>query len=539
MVIVSNSFGMASSSASLTVTTGLQALSSSNLVVSRVGDGAQPLSSFSGNTVYLDQLTTNGAYANTIMIPDTLPGALVAAGGPTDGIYESVLTLSQNSAFLNIGGYNVAQPYTGTNSGVSYGNIPNGSPRSIGAIDAFGFYTLAITNVGLYGGSTVFRAAVSSDGLLNFWTTGVASAGGGVKYVSLAYASGNGIPALSDSPGGSRVVGFDPYGNLAATDVGAGFTGLNVYGGAPMASGATSTLTIDVGPSGSPNDFAISPDYNTVYIADDNAYTGSTGLGGVQRWDNNGGWTLTYTLKAGTNSTAGARGLTVDFSQFTGGGVTGTGAVLYATTAETSNNRLVRIVDTGANSTSTLLLTAGQNQMLRGVRFGPVATPVSITADPSPVMAYIGGSATFTASVAGSPPFFYQWQFNGADISGATNAAYTLSNIQSTNAGDYSVVVSNLVPSTATSGAATLSLNQPPQFGSSVYLGPGNGFQLNFTGPAGTGYSIYTSTNAALTPVSTTWTKLTTGATFSGGQDSFTDPAGGTNAAQFYIITIP
>jgi len=81
-------------------------------------------------------------------------------------------------------------------------------------------------------------------------------------------------------------------------------------------------------------------------------------------------------------------------------------------------------------------------------------------------------------------------------------------------------------------------LLRPPQFTSSVYLGAGNGLQLNFTGPAGQGYSIWMSPDVTPSPIQSTWTLLTTG-TFSGGTDTYTDPSGGTNPQQFYIISMP
>jgi alpha-tubulin suppressor-like RCC1 family protein len=65
--------------------------------------------------------------------------------------------------------------------------------------------------------------------------------------------------------------------------------------------------------------------------------------------------------------------------------------------------------------------------------------------------------ATFTAAVAGSRPFGYQWQFNGTNISGATNGSLTLTNIQPADAGNYRVVVSNTY-GTAISSNATLTL---------------------------------------------------------------------------------
>src|SRR5258706_4467255 len=39
--------------------------------------------------------------------------------------------------------------------------------------------------------------------------------------------------------------------------------------------------------------------------------------------------------------------------------------------------------------------------------------------------------------------FSYQWRLNGASLSGATSAALALSNVQSNQAGSYTVVVGN------------------------------------------------------------------------------------------------
>ena len=42
----------------------------------------------------------------------------------------------------------------------------------------------------------------------------------------------------------------------------------------------------------------------------------------------------------------------------------------------------------------------------------------------------------------------YQWQFDGTNISGATSASYSITNVQATNGGSYDVVI--------TSGAYTI-----------------------------------------------------------------------------------
>jgi uncharacterized delta-60 repeat protein len=73
----------------------------------------------------------------------------------------------------------------------------------------------------------------------------------------------------------------------------------------------------------------------------------------------------------------------------------------------------------------------------------PIAAPVISNLGPSPtVSVYLGSSATLSVTTMGTL-LAYQWQFNGAPISGATQATLTLSNFQSQEAGAYTVVVIN------------------------------------------------------------------------------------------------
>jgi len=60
-----------------------------------------------------------------------------------------------------------------------------------------------------------------------------------------------------------------------------------------------------------------------------------------------------------------------------------------------------------------------------------------------------GASATFKVGATGGPPLSYQWFFNGSVLPGATATNLNLLNVQSTNAGNYWVVITN------TSGAIT------------------------------------------------------------------------------------
>jgi dienelactone hydrolase len=56
----------------------------------------------------------------------------------------------------------------------------------------------------------------------------------------------------------------------------------------------------------------------------------------------------------------------------------------------------------------------------------------------------IGGDVTFHGSVQSTPPVDYQWQHDGQDIPGATNASLTLTNLSMDSLGTYSVRASNI-----------------------------------------------------------------------------------------------
>jgi hypothetical protein len=68
-----------------------------------------------------------------------------------------------------------------------------------------------------------------------------------------------------------------------------------------------------------------------------------------------------------------------------------------------------------------------------------------------------GASTAFTVTASSPAPQSYQWRKDGAAIAGATSATLALSNVQTSAAGSYSVVVSNAAGS-VTSTAATLTV---------------------------------------------------------------------------------
>lgn len=81
-----------------------------------------------------------------------------------------------------------------------------------------------------------------------------------------------------------------------------------------------------------------------------------------------------------------------------------------------------------------------------------------IVTQPSSQSVPLGQAATFTVSAGGAAPLTYQWQENGAPITGATSASYTTVGVAASDGGSqFTVTVSNQSGS-VTSNAATLTV---------------------------------------------------------------------------------
>lgn len=85
-------------------------------------------------------------------------------------------------------------------------------------------------------------------------------------------------------------------------------------------------------------------------------------------------------------------------------------------------------------------------------------TVTSLTGDQTVLL---GGSATFSVAASGSAPLAYQWRRDGLALGGANAATLTLTAVQATDAGLYSVVVTNAAGS-VTAGPSRLTVAVPP-----------------------------------------------------------------------------
>ena len=125
---------------------------------------------------------------------------------------------------------------------------------------------------------------------------------------------------------------------------------------------------------------------------------------------------------------------------------------------------------TGARSTSLSIANVGPNDAGRyrltiSNPFGTalsaagvlsVITPPTILVPPSPVAVGIGGLGLFSVSANGTAPLTYQWLQNGNAV-GTSAPILQIVNAQSTNQGNYSVIVSNAAGS-VTSAPVSLTL---------------------------------------------------------------------------------
>jgi hypothetical protein len=119
---------------------------------------------------------------------------------------------------------------------------------------------------------------------------------------------------------------------------------------------------------------------------------------------------------------------------------------------------------------------------------GPLAAPV-ITTQPQSQTVAAASSVTFSVVATGIPAPTYQWQLNGAAITGATGTSFTIQQA-SFGVGSYTVVVTNSLGS-VTSNAAVLAVFGAPVITSqpsSVTVSPGQSVTFSVTASGASTY---------------------------------------------------
>lgn len=194
-----------------------------------------------------------------------------------------------------------------------------------------------------------------------------------------------------------------------------------------------------------------------------------------------------------------------------------TNSTLIVSNAEPANlgNYFVVISSSGGSVTSSVV-----NLTLLYLPF--------ITVQPTNQTIPVGGTAGFSVTAGGSSPLAYQWLFGGVGIAGATNATWSVDNVAATNAGSYSVVVTDPFGSVISS-IAVLSVSNVVF--TTIARANVQTVSIAGSGVPGSSYILQTATN-----LSGPWWSLTTNtANAATGAFNFTDP-GATNASRFYRL---
>jgi alpha-tubulin suppressor-like RCC1 family protein len=180
-------------------------------------------------------------------------------------------------------------------------------------------------------------------------------------------------------------------------------------------------------------------------------------LVGIVRANNTGGDALAYSIVSGNAG--------------------GTFAIDNAGTLTVADNRLLDYPTLAAQTTLAVQfdllvdITDPQNPGLTEtgrrvvVAVTPALTPPVILEQPQSLSIVVGATATFSVTATGDEPLYplsYQWWFNGASISNATAPELVLASAQFTDAGGYTVTVTNATGATTSAIASLAVLPAPP-----------------------------------------------------------------------------
>jgi hypothetical protein len=130
------------------------------------------------------------------------------------------------------------------------------------------------------------------------------------------------------------------------------------------------------------------------------------------------------------------------------------GAPIGGATAATLTLANVRMSDAGtysvvASNPAGSTTSAGAVLTVSAAAFAPI-----FQYQPSPTAITVGGTATLSVGVVGSPPITYQWSKGGAEIPGATSSSLTFATVALTDAGAYTVKITDPAGSVTSSSAA-------------------------------------------------------------------------------------
>ncbi len=174
--------------------------------------------------------------------------------------------------------------------------------------------------------------------------------------------------------------------------------------------------------------------------------------------------------------------------------------------------------------------------------FAPVnwtpALPAYIATRPVEQTVYAGQTLVLKAAVGGVPTPACQWYKDGMPIVGATNETLIIPSTRLSDAGVYSIAVSNPYGNETSQGATITVLPPSPPVIGAITLLSDKTLRFTVNGTPGIPYRVWASTNLALQPITEKWTLIQNGV-FTSDSVEVIDPAASTLPRRFYIITTP
>jgi len=228
-------------------------------------------------------------------------------------------------------------------------------------------------------------------------------------------------------------------------------------------------------------------------------YRGTKESGEPNHAGNTGGRSIWYKWTAPRNGLVGISTIGSSFDTTLG---IYTGSSVSSLTTVTNDN------DSGGNQTSRVVFNAVSNTTYSvavdgfSAAYGqavlnwnqPFAPMILGQPETTNVVANANEYATFSVVAIGEPSPAYQWKHEGTNVPGATSSSYTITNVQTTDATNYFVVVTNTSGS-VTSMVASLIVHADSAARLSLWELSLNQFRVHISGLTNRGYIVQTSTN--------------------------------------------
>lgn len=471
---------------------------------------------------------TNGSFGTgPIYFYECLGGAMVALGQSAITVPNAVTNWQTNSSLtINIVGNTAGVNFTGpwnltggvgpsgaasTNMQLSLSSggaandlvIISGKMVGTNGFNKYGVGMLELTGANTYGavGKPLGNTTISNGWLIAANTTGSAT---GVSSVVVTNSGATGGGVLTGSGTISGSVTLDG-GGISATNMAGGCADLTT-GAETWGAGSSNIWTINnaTGTAGAASGWNVLTINGALTIAsgvtlDVESLTSANKQGALASFNNTQAYS--WPIATATGGITGAANLTINTGKF----ANALGSGQFALSV----------------SSNTLYLNFLQ--------------PATVTVSPTSYAVSSGGTAYINATATGAD-LTYAWQLNGgaltADVAGQGTPTLTISPAAMADAGTYTVTVSN--PLGPVSASSLLAVVNPPVFSGT----PGSGqFTISFSGPVGQTYQVWSTTDLALTPVTSTWTLVTEGL-FTSGINTITDTGADSTGGEYYCVII-